>query len=131
MTQSTSGSSGSCTGNAATATRVGTTDINANVVYAGPGSGTTGVPSFRAIVAADINGDLTQNTSGSSGSCTGNAATATRVGTTDINANVVYAGPNGTTGVPSFREIVADDIPTLNQNTTGTANKAKLVAPRN
>jgi hypothetical protein len=37
-------------------------------------------------------------------------------------ANFVLAAPNGTAGVPSFRAIVAADIPTLNQNTTGTAS---------
>jgi hypothetical protein len=31
------------------------------------------------------------------------------------------AAPNGIAGVPSFRAIVAADIPTLNQNTTGSA----------
>lgn len=36
-------------------------------------------------------------------------------------ANFVLAAPNGSAGVPSFRAIVAADIPTLNQNTTGTA----------
>jgi hypothetical protein len=36
-------------------------------------------------------------------------------------ANRVYASPNGSTGVPSFRALVAADVPTLNQNTTGTA----------
>lgn len=36
-------------------------------------------------------------------------------------ANQVLAAPNGSAGVPSFRAIVAADIPTLNQNTTGTA----------
>jgi len=37
------------------------------------------------------------------------------------NANTVLAAPNGAAGVPTFRAIVAADIPTLNQNTTGTA----------
>lgn len=37
-------------------------------------------------------------------------------------ANNFLAAPNGTAGVPSFRAIVAADIPTLNQNTTGTAS---------
>jgi hypothetical protein len=37
-------------------------------------------------------------------------------------ANYVLAAPNGTAGVPTFRAIVAADIPTLNQNTTGTAS---------
>ena len=37
-------------------------------------------------------------------------------------ANKFLASPNGSTGQPSFRAIVAADVPTLNQNTTGTAN---------
>ena len=38
-------------------------------------------------------------------------------------ANKVLAGPaTGSNAVPTFRSIVAADIPTLNQNTTGTAS---------
>jgi hypothetical protein len=37
-------------------------------------------------------------------------------------ANYVLAAPNGSSGAPTFRAIVAADIPTLNQNTTGTAS---------
>lgn len=37
-------------------------------------------------------------------------------------ANYFLAAPNGTAGTPTFRAIVAADIPTLNQNTTGTAS---------
>ena len=37
-------------------------------------------------------------------------------------ANTFLAAPNGTAGVPTFRTIVAADVPTLNQNTTGTAS---------
>jgi hypothetical protein len=36
-------------------------------------------------------------------------------------ANFVLAAPNGSSGAPTFRAVVAADIPTLNQNTTGTA----------
>jgi hypothetical protein len=36
-------------------------------------------------------------------------------------ANYVLAAPNGSSGVPTFRAIVAADVPTLNQNTSGTA----------
>lgn len=43
-------------------------------------------------------------------------------------ANFFLAAPNGTAGVPSFRAIVAADIPTLNQNTTGTATNATNTA---
>lgn len=37
--------------------------------------------------------------------------------------NFFYAAPNGSSGTPSFRAIVVADIPTLNQNTTGSAAK--------
>lgn len=37
-------------------------------------------------------------------------------------ANTFLAAPNGAAGVPTFRAIVAADVPTLNQNTTGTAS---------
>jgi hypothetical protein len=43
-------------------------------------------------------------------------------------ANFVLAAPNGSAGVPTFRAIVASDIPTLNQNTTGNAATATNVA---
>ena len=47
-------------------------------------------------------------------------------------ANTVLAAPNGSPGVPTFRAIVAADIPTLNQNTTGTAsNVTGIVAVAN
>ena len=36
-------------------------------------------------------------------------------------ANTFLAAPNGSAGTPTFRAIVAADIPTLNQNTTGSA----------
>jgi hypothetical protein len=36
-------------------------------------------------------------------------------------ANYVLAAPNGISGVPTFRALVVADVPTLNQNTTGTA----------
>jgi len=44
-------------------------------------------------------------------------------------ANTVLAAPNGTNGNPSFRTLVSADIPTLNQNTTGTA--ANITATSN
>jgi len=39
-------------------------------------------------------------------------------------ANYVLAAPNGAAGVPTFRALVAADVPTLNQNTTGNAATA-------
>jgi len=47
-------------------------------------------------------------------------------------ANNILAAPNGSSGVPTFRAIVSADIPTLNQNTTGTAsNVTGIVAVAN
>jgi len=47
-------------------------------------------------------------------------------------ANNILAAPNGSSGVPTFRAIVGADIPTLNQNTTGTAsNVTGIVAVAN
>jgi hypothetical protein len=43
-------------------------------------------------------------------------------------ANTFLAAPNGSAGAAQFRKIVAADIPTLNQNTTGSA--AKLTTAR-
>jgi hypothetical protein len=40
---------------------------------------------------------------------------------TSKTANYFLAAPNGSAGVPTFRAIVAADIPTLNQDTTGSA----------
>lgn len=43
-----------------------------------------------------------------------------------------FSAPNAVDGVPSFREIVPSDVPTLNQNTTGTAaNVTDIVAGAN
>jgi len=60
----------------------------ANTFLAAP-NGAAGVPTFRAVVAADIP-TLNQNTTGSSGSCTGNAATAT----TATTANALNTANN-------------------------------------
>ncbi len=46
-------------------------------------------------------------------------------------ANFFLAAPNGAGGVPSFRAIVAADIPTLNQNTTGSAASLSANLPTN
>lgn len=43
------------------------------------------------------------------------------------SANTIYAAPNSINGAPSFRTLVAADIPTLNQNTTGNAGSATIL----
>jgi len=62
----------------------------------------------------------------SSGGATPAISLATAYGDTlnpyaSKTANFVLAAPNGSAGVPTFRAVVAADVPTLNQNTTGSA----------
>jgi hypothetical protein len=97
-------------------------------VYAAP-SGSAGVPSFRALVASDVP-TLNQNTTGTASNVTGTVAIANGgSGQTSAQAAMnAFAGAitsgqylrgNGTNVVMSA--IQAADVPTLNQNTTGTA----------
>ena len=100
----------------------------ANFVLAAP-TGVAGVPTFRAVVAADIP-TLNQNTTGTAANVTGVVAIAnggtgasTRQNAMDALAGSVTSGQylrgNGTDVLMSA--IQAADVPTLNQNTTGTA----------
>jgi hypothetical protein len=100
----------------------------ANFVLAAP-NGSAGLPTFRAIVAADIP-TLNQNTTGTAANVTGVVAIAnggtgqtTRQDAMDALAGATTSGfylrGNGTDVVMSA--IQAADVPTLNQNTTGTA----------
>ena len=84
---------------------------------------------FRAAIGAGV-GTVTSVTGtapvASSGGATPAISLAAAYGDTlnpyaSKTANYVLAAPNGAAGVPTFRAIVAADIPTLNQNTTGTA----------
>lgn len=104
----------------------------ANLVFASP-NGSTGVPTFRSLVAADIPAlSYVSSVSGtspvvSSGGLTPAISLASGYGDTQNpyaskTANFFLAAPNGVAGVPTFRAIVAADVPTLNQNTTGTAS---------
>ena len=92
-------------------------------------SGTLGDAEFTTVYA-NVTGDVTGNTSGSSGSCTGNAATVTTNAnlTGDItsvgNATVIAAGVIVDADVKSDAAIAYSKlgaIPTWNQNTTGNA----------
>ena len=141
---SVTGSAASCTGNAATATTA--TNIAggaANQINYQTGVGLTGfIPApatastylswnGSAFTWATPTGGVTSVTGTSpivsSGGTTPAISLATGYGDTknpfaSKTANTFLAAPNGTDGAPTFRSIVAADIPTLNQNTTGTAS---------
>ena len=129
VTGNASGSSGSCTGNAATATTATNISANANngndeTVYPTFIDGVTGSqgietdsgltynPSSGLLTstgfAGALTGNVTGNCSGSSGSCTGNAATAT---------SATNAG--GITGTP---DITVDDITAASLDISGDAD---------
>lgn len=90
-----------------------------NVGIAAGGSGTvTSVSGTGTVSGISLSGTVTT---------TGNLTLGGTLAVTPSNfasqtANTVLAAPNGTAGTPTFRALVAADVPTLNQNTTGTAS---------
>lgn len=84
----------------------------------------TGTFSYSTPTAAQVGAPSGSGTS--TGTNTGdNAVNSNYSGlVASQTANYFYAAPNGVAGTPTFRAIVAADIPTLNQNTTGTAANA-------
>lgn len=73
--------------------------------------------------AGTVSGLTLTGTVTSSGSLTlGGTLSVTPSNFASQTANTLLAAPNGIAGVPTFRALVAADIPTLNQNTTGTAS---------
>jgi hypothetical protein len=112
--------------------------------FSGSGSGLTSIPNSALTYSSiTINGVATSlGGSASVGTVTsvgGTSPVLSTGGTTPVislaanygdtlnpyaskTAKYVLAAPNAADGVPTFRAIVASDIPTLNQNTTGTAS---------
>ena len=112
--------------------------------FSGSGSGLTSIPNSALTYSSiTINGVATSlGGSASVGTVTsvgGTSPVASSGGATPVislaanygdtlnpyaskTAKYILAAPNAADGVPTFRAIVASDIPTLNQNTTGTAS---------
>ena len=65
--------------------------------------------------------DWTKINTGKPTTLSGYGITDAVSGTTSQTAKYVLAAPNAAAGAPTFRALVASDIPTLNQNTTGSA----------
>jgi hypothetical protein len=87
-------------------------------IWATPTTGTvTSVSGTGTVSGISLSGTVT-----SSGSLTlGGTLAVTPSNFSSQTANTFLAAPNGSSGTPTFRAIVAADVPTLNQNTTGTA----------
>jgi len=85
------------------------------------GSGTSGSPLVISQATTSTNGYLS--------STDWNTFNNKQAAFGSQTANTFFAAPNGSSGTPSFRAIVAADVPTLNQNTTGTA--ANITATSN
>ena len=114
-------------------------------------AGTTGSSTLIPVITIDTYGRVTgittaSNPQGTVTSVTGTSPVVSSGGATPAislasgygdtqnpyaskTANYVLAAPNGSAGAPTFRAIVAADIPTLNQNTTGIA--ANITATSN
>lgn len=95
----------------------------------GGGSGTvTSVGGTGTVSGISLSGTVT-----TSGNLTlGGTLAVTPSNFASQTANTVLSAPNGTNGTPTFRSLVSADIPTLNQNTTGTAaNVTGVVAVAN
>ena len=98
-----------------------------------PGSGTITIASTVSSGVTSVTGTAPV---ASSGGTTPAISLAAGYGDTQNpyaskTANFILAAPNGTAGVPTFRAVVAADIPTLNQNTTGSAGSVANTATFN
>jgi hypothetical protein len=103
------------------------------VLNSGTGISVTGTyPNFTVTNTSPSSGGTVTSVTGtspivSSGGTTPAISLASGYGDTQNpyaskTANYFLAAPNGSSGAPTFRAVVAADIPTLNQNTTGTAS---------
>lgn len=103
---------------AGTAGQVLTSNGASTPTWTDNGSGTvTSVGGTGTVSGLSLSGTVT-----TSGNLTlGGTLAVTPSNFSSQTANYILAAPNGSSGVPTFRAVVASDIPTLNQNTTGTA----------
>ena len=102
LNQNTTGSSGSCTGNAATVTNGFYTTSSFNL-------GTTSIAVNRASAAQSLTGI---NIDGSSASCTGNAATATTASACSGNSATATSATTATTATNATNVAITNDAAT-------------------
>lgn len=119
--------------------------ISYNSIGASPVAGSTSITTLGTITTGTWSANVIDASKGGAGVTngilkadgTGNVSAA--IAGTDFilpfaaqTSKYFYAAPNASNGAPVFRSILASDIPTLNQSTTGNASTAtKLLAPKN
>jgi hypothetical protein len=110
---------------------------SANLVFAGPTTGSAAAPTFRALVAADLpagTGTVTSLALAMPSEFSVSGSPVTGSGTISVtktgqNANLVYAGPgSGGPGFPGFRSLVGADLPNPSSSTLGGIQSAAAVA---
>jgi hypothetical protein len=101
---------------------------NYTIAASAPGTGTvTSVSGTGTVSGISLTGTVT-----SSGNLTlGGTLAVTPSNFASQTANTILAAPNGSSGTPTFRALAAADVPTLNQNTTGTAASTPLLQTTN
>ena len=119
--------------------------ISYNSIGAAPTVGSTSITTLGAITTGTWSANVIDASHGGAGvingilKADGNGNVSAAVAGSDFvmpfasqTSKYFYAAPNATNGAPVFRTILASDIPTLNQNTSGNATTStKLAAPKN
>jgi hypothetical protein len=94
----------------------------ANLIHAGPSTGSAAAPTWRALAAADIPTPLTSSTSGNAATATALASTPSQCSAGQYSTGVTAAGTANCATVQYSN--LGGSVPTWNQSTSGNANTA-------
>ena len=99
-------------------------DISGNAANVnGTSNSTLTTLSSLSLPGSQVSGDISGNAANVNGTSNSTLTTLSALSSIDsgVTANYFMASPNGSTGAMTPRAIVAADVPTLNQNTSGSA----------